>query len=73
MAVFIEKPPDTSSNCYETVKNASIFIKLGTTVDWTIAFVTGCSNLNFLLQCTMATVYFALIFSIKTDWNYSIE
>jgi hypothetical protein len=24
MAVFIEKPPVTSSNCYETMKNASI-------------------------------------------------
>jgi hypothetical protein len=49
MAVFIEKPPVTSSNCYETMKNASILIKLGTTVDWTIAFVTTCSVLNFLL------------------------
>jgi hypothetical protein len=33
MAVFIEKPPVTSSNCYETIKNASILIKLGTNVD----------------------------------------
>jgi hypothetical protein len=24
MAVFIEKPPVTSSNCYETMKNAKI-------------------------------------------------
>jgi hypothetical protein len=48
MAVFIEKPTVTSSNCYETMKNASILIKLnasiliklGTNVDWTIAFVT---------------------------------
>jgi hypothetical protein len=30
MAVFIEKPPVTTSNYYETMKNASILIKLGT-------------------------------------------
>jgi hypothetical protein len=28
------------------MKNASILIKLGTNVDWTIAFVTTCSVLN---------------------------
>jgi hypothetical protein len=33
MAVFIEKPPVTSSNCYETMKNASILMKLGKNVD----------------------------------------
>jgi hypothetical protein len=49
MAVFTEKPPNTSSNCYDTMKNASILIKLGTNVDWTIAFVTTCLVLNFLL------------------------
>jgi hypothetical protein len=49
MAVFTEKPPVTSSNCYETMKNASILIKLGTNIDWTIAFVTTYSILNFLL------------------------
>jgi hypothetical protein len=43
MAVFIEKPPFTSSNCYAAIKNASIFIKLGTNIDWTIAFVTACN------------------------------
>jgi hypothetical protein len=42
MSVFIEKPHVTSSNCYETMKNASILMKLGTYVDWTIAFVTAC-------------------------------
>jgi hypothetical protein len=47
-----EKPPVTSSNCYETIKNASILIKrfiflyFGTNVDWTNAFVTTCSVLN---------------------------
>jgi hypothetical protein len=45
MAVYTEKPPVTSSNCYGTMKNASILIKL----DWTIAFVTTCSVLNSLL------------------------
>jgi hypothetical protein len=30
MAIFIEKPPVTSSNCYETMKNASVLMKLGT-------------------------------------------
>jgi hypothetical protein len=49
MAVFIEKPPVTSSNCYETMKNVSILMKLGTKVDWTIASVTACSIVNFLL------------------------
>jgi hypothetical protein len=49
MAIFTEKPPLTSSNCYETMINASILIKLGTNVDWTIAFVTTCSVLNFLV------------------------
>jgi hypothetical protein len=35
MAVLpvIEKPPVTSSNYYETMKNASILMKLGTNVD----------------------------------------
>jgi hypothetical protein len=33
VAVFIEKPPVTSSNCYGTMKNASILMKLGTNVD----------------------------------------
>jgi hypothetical protein len=33
MAVFIEKPPVTSSNYYKTMKNASILMKLGTNVD----------------------------------------
>jgi hypothetical protein len=49
MAVFIEKPPVTSSNCYEIMKNASILMKLGTIVDSTITSVTACSVLNFLL------------------------
>jgi hypothetical protein len=55
MAVFIEKPPVTSSNCYETIKNALILMKLGTNVDYTIASVTACScvtacsMVNFLL------------------------
>jgi hypothetical protein len=39
MAVFIEKSSVTSSNCYKTMKTASILSKLGTNVDWTIAFV----------------------------------
>jgi hypothetical protein len=47
MAVFIEKSPVTSSNCYKTIKTASIVIKLGTNVNWTFAFVT--TVLNFLL------------------------
>jgi hypothetical protein len=33
MAFFIEKPPVTSSNCFETMKNASKLMKLGTYVD----------------------------------------
>jgi hypothetical protein len=72
MAVFIEKPPVTSSNSYETRKNASILIKLGTNDDWTIAFVTTCSVLNFLLPWQQENIsklpqnhYFASSFSIK--------
>jgi hypothetical protein len=42
MAIFIEKPPVTSSNCYE-------MMKLGLNVDWTIASVTACSIVNFQL------------------------
>jgi hypothetical protein len=49
MAVFIEKSPVTSSNCYNTVKTALILIKLGTKVDWTITLATTCSDLNFML------------------------
>jgi hypothetical protein len=33
MTVLVEKLPVTSSNCYESIKDASIFIKLGTNVD----------------------------------------
>jgi hypothetical protein len=47
--IAIEKPPVTSSNCYETIKNASLLMKLGTNVDYTIASVTACSMVNFLL------------------------
>jgi hypothetical protein len=49
MAIFIENPPVTSSNCYETMKNASILMKLGTNVDYTIASLKACSIVNFLL------------------------
>jgi hypothetical protein len=41
MAVFIEKPDVTSSNYYETMKNASILMKLVTNVDWTITSVVA--------------------------------
>jgi hypothetical protein len=56
MAIFFEKPPVTSSNCYATMKNASILMKLGTNVDWTIAFVIACSIFNFLLPCQQGDV-----------------
>jgi hypothetical protein len=42
MVVFIEKSPITSLNSYKTIKTAPILIKLGTNVDWIIAFVTTC-------------------------------
>jgi hypothetical protein len=41
MAVFIEKSLVTSSNCYETMKNASTLMKIGTNVDLTLTFVTA--------------------------------
>jgi hypothetical protein len=49
MLVFIEKLLVENSYFYETIKDALIFIKLGTNVNCTIAFVTACSVLNFLL------------------------
>jgi hypothetical protein len=49
MSVFFEKPPVTSSNCYETMNNASILMKVGTNADWTN------SMLNFKLAVTMET------------------
>jgi hypothetical protein len=77
MAVFIENHPVTSSNCYETMKNASILMKLGTNVDWTITSVTAYSIVNFLLPWQRGgrhkiakNHYFALIFFlIKTDFK----
>jgi hypothetical protein len=36
--LFTEKPLVTKSNCYETIKDASIFIKLGSHIDWAMAF-----------------------------------
>jgi hypothetical protein len=72
MGVFIEKCPVTSSNCYETMKNTSILMKLGTNVDWTISLCNGKLNLKFLV--TMATGgrlklpknhYFCIVFSHK--------
>jgi hypothetical protein len=42
MAVFIENPPVTGLNCYETIKNALILINLGTNFYWIIAFETAC-------------------------------
>jgi hypothetical protein len=47
MAVYIEKPPVTSSNINETMKNASILIQHGTNVEWTIK---ASSILNFLIS-----------------------
>jgi hypothetical protein len=68
MAVFIEKLPVTSSNSYETMKNASILMKLGTNVDWTIAFVTACSSLNFISK--LPKLLFCIVFfSIKIDFK----
>jgi hypothetical protein len=72
MAVFIDKPPVTSSNCYETMKNASILMKLGANVDYTIASVPACSMVNFLLPWQRGDVsklpkitIFALFFPSK--------
>jgi hypothetical protein len=48
MTVFIWKPAVTSSNCYKTMKNASILMKLSTYINWPIASVTRCSIVNLL-------------------------
>jgi hypothetical protein len=76
IAIFIEKPPVTSSNCYDTMKNASILMTLGTNVDYTIASVTACSIVNFLLpwqwgdfsKLPKITILHCF-FSIKTDFK----
>jgi gamma-glutamyltranspeptidase len=82
MAVFIEKPLVTSPNCYETMKNASILMKHGTTVDWTIASVTACSVLNFCYHGNgggehlkiAKNHYFALFFAlISNGCNFSMD
>jgi hypothetical protein len=73
MAVFIEKPPVTSSNCYKTKINDSILMKLGTNVNWTIPSVTACSILIFLLQwqpgdvskLRKITIYYIVFFQSK--------
>jgi hypothetical protein len=69
MAVFIEKPP-------ETMKNASILMKLGTNVDYTTASVTACSIVNFLLPWQRGDVsklpkntILHCFFPIKTDFK----
>jgi hypothetical protein len=69
MAVFIEKPPVTSSNCYETMENASILMKLGTNVDYTIASVTALLNGKFPLTMAMGGCLKIVFFSIKTDFK----
>jgi hypothetical protein len=48
-SVCIEKPPVTSSNCYETMKKASILFKLGSFVESTIDSETAYTILNFPL------------------------
>jgi hypothetical protein len=42
---------------YETLRKASILMKLGTSVDWTIAFIAACSMLNFLLSWQRGTSF----------------
>jgi hypothetical protein len=76
MVVFIEKSPVTSSNRYKTIQTASILIKLGANVDWTIAFVTTCSGLNFLLLWQRGDIsklkkklFCVDFFSIKIDFK----
>jgi hypothetical protein len=65
----------TSSNCYKTIKKASILFKLGTNVDWTIAFVTAYS-IFFKISCnhgnegTSQNHYFVMIFPSKLISKY---
>jgi hypothetical protein len=57
------------------LKNASILMKLGTNVDWTIASVTASSILNFLFPWQQGTsqncqkTLFCIVFFIKTDFK----
>jgi hypothetical protein len=55
MVVVIKKYSVSSSNCYKTIKTASIPIILGTNVGWTIYLVTTCSVLNFMLPWQRGT------------------
>jgi hypothetical protein len=70
----------TSSNFFKIIKTATILIKLGTNVDWTSAVVTTCSVLNFLIPRQRVDIsklpknhYFELVFSIKIDFNISLD
>ena len=49
LPIFTDKLPVASSNSYKTMKNAPIVIKLGTNVDWNVAFQKSHKMLNFLL------------------------
>jgi hypothetical protein len=76
MTVFIEKHPVTSSNCYETIKDAAIVIKLGTNGDWYHSLCNSMLNLKFPFTMAMRghlkiakNHYFMLIFSIQTDFK----
>jgi hypothetical protein len=75
-------------SCYKfrlqwNCKDAPIFIKLGTNVNWTIAFVMACSILNFLLPWKGRDIskiaknhYFMLIFPsilISKCQNFSMD
>jgi hypothetical protein len=79
--LFIENRPVTSSTCYETMKNASILMKLGTNVDWTIASVTACSISCYHDNGGRLKIaknhYFALLFFssklISKCCNFSME
>jgi hypothetical protein len=71
MAVFIEKAPVTSSNCYGTIKKLQYCSNLA-------QMLTGHDIFNLKFPVTMTTMglfkiaknhSFALFFSIKTDFN----
>jgi hypothetical protein len=60
------------TECFENIKDASLFIKLGQML--AIAFITTCSILNFLLPWQQGTAEnFALILSISAATSQWIE
>jgi hypothetical protein len=74
---FIEMPPVTSSNCFETMKYASILMKRGTNVNWTIASVfpvtMATGDVSKLPKITFLHRFFSPSKLISKCCNFSMD